>query len=137
MDIDKKELGKLVGAAKRVWTGAKTERVAVDKIERAESALFANDLELARMAKQKQLLDSEITNHIDKVLEESRGYNQSELNEKKEGALLDLLKDALHEFDTLSGMLAHDGKQEEAIRLSFKDLRTRLWNMIKDMEGAE
>lgn len=137
--VDKKEIGKLVGAAKRVWTGAKTERVAVDKIERAESALFANDLTLARLAKQKQLIDRDITEHIDTVLRDSRGYDATELATKKEGALLELLKDSLHQFDTLEGLRASDNKIDETKRpvwnLEFSELRQRLGNMIKEMEG--
>jgi hypothetical protein len=134
--VDKKELGKLLGAAKRTWTATKKRVIKTDEISRAENAIFANDVELAQMVKAKQIIDAQITEHIDTALENNRGYNQAELEEKKQEALLLLLKEALHEFDSTHGTLVHEGKPDAYI-LDFKDVRIRLGNMIKEMEGAD
>lgn len=128
--IDKKELGKLIGAAKRVWTGAKKQSIALDRIEKNEGALLANDVTLAKMAKQKQLLDAQMVEHIDSVLIDYRGYDAIELAEKKQRALRLLLRDALCVIEGID----QPGKFRTE---DIEDLKTRLENGIKDMEGAE
>ena len=138
IEIGKKELGKLIGAAKRVWTGDKTTRISTDKIERNESALFTNDLRLARLAKQKKLLDDEIIDHIDEVLLEHRGYDKDDLQLKKEATILQLFKDVKEELEDKNRLWAcEQGKPEEEQPLDFGALLERLDNIIEDLEEGE
>ena len=132
IEIGKKELGKLIGAAKRVWTGDKTTRISTDKIDRNESALFANDLRLARLAKQKQLLDDLIIDHIDEALLEHRGYLLADLQLKRDTALIELLK------QTKSLINAVTSPDVDVADDLLMDLSERLGNMINELEkGAE
>lgn len=142
--VDKKEVGKLVGLGKRAYTNAKKRviTVVVDQIEDYENELFAEDYALAKLVKAKQELDKEtktkkeelsnqIENHIATILRNKRGYDAEELYDKRQGALLELLKDAkngiAHRCDP--DYLWNDSDYTEAI-----ELIERLGNMIKDLE---
>lgn len=130
--IDKKEIGTLIGAAKRKWAATKKTVTRTDEISKPEGTLFVNDVELARMVKAQKILDEQIATHIDAVLEESRGYNQSEINEKKESALVNLLSEVLVFFNELI-----ECELESDERENLNDLIGRLGNMINEMEEAE
>lgn len=153
MDFDIKEAGKLIGLGKSVFTRAKTKtvKVVMDTIEDYENEYFANDLELARMVKEKQAveakaksekkrLDTEIKGHIDEVLRLKRGYDATERYEHRNDELIGLLRDCLHEFDTTENLWSSNRVGDGTgtlIPSNFEELRKRLGNAIKSLEGAE
>lgn len=143
--VDKKEIGKLVGGAKRVFTMAKTRtlKVVVDQIEDFENEYFAGDEELAKLVKAKQELkketdkknkafDTAMIEHIGGKLRTKRGYDAEELYDKRESALLELLKDVHHELVTLNSRQLSTGEEIQTLELG-----QRVFNIIKDLEGAE
>lgn len=149
--VDKKEVGKLVGLGKRAYTNAKKRvlTVIVDQIEDYENDLFAEDYELAKLVKAKQELDKEtkakkeelsnqIIERINNTLKSKRGYDAEELYDKRQMALLELLKDAKEEFMNKNGKWTTyqpdpdiDPREE---MMDFGELITRLGNMITELE---
>jgi len=72
MELEPKEVNKLVTKAKRIWGQDKREIVYTDKIEREESAWFKDDKNLAMLVFQRDELDTQIVDYIDAVLTENR-----------------------------------------------------------------
>ena len=70
--MDLKEANKLVTKAKRIWGQFKRETIYSDKIAREEGPLFKDDLTLAGLVNDREILDEKIVEHIDKVLRENR-----------------------------------------------------------------
>lgn len=154
IDFDMKEAGKLIGLGKAVFTRAKTKtvKVVMDTIEDYEQEYFANDLKLAGLVKEKQgvvakaesekkRLDGEIQEHIDDILRTKRGFDATERYEHRNDDLIQLLRDCLHEFDTMSGLSISDSRVKEEERpvfeLEFNNLQERLGNTIKVLEDGE
>lgn len=153
MDFDIKEAGKLIGLGKSVFTRAKTKtvKVVMDTIEDYENEYFANDLELARMVKEKQAieakaksekkrLDTEIQGHIDDILRLKRGYDATERYEHRNDELIGVLKDCVFELDRVETLWVSDSTgeiKENHFQLEFNGLKERLGNAIKSLEGAE
>ena len=48
-----------------------------------------------------------------------------------------VLRDCLHEFDTLTGLYAHDGVEGEQFQLDYNDLSTKINNVLKDKRFVE
>lgn len=135
MDFDKKELGKLIGAAKRVWTTAKTERISTDKIERQESALFSNDYLLAELAHQKQVLDQEIIHHIDTKLRESRGFKREDLGAARKRERQKTLHDVVIYLDNTLNQFNPDEElmtDAELARHTVAELKKGLNKIMED-----
>lgn len=143
--VDKKELGKLIGLGKRAYTTAKKRvmSIQIDQIEDYENELFVEDYTLAKLVKAKQELDKEtkakkeelsnqIIERINKTLVTQRGYDAEELYDKRQGALLQLLKDVHHELVTLNSRQLSTGEEIQTLELG-----QRVFNIIKDLEGAE
>lgn len=153
IDFDMKGAGKLIGLGKAVFTRAKTKtvKIVMDTIEDHENEYFAEDLELARMVKEKQAveakaksekkrLDAEIQGHIDDILRLKRGYDATEQYEHRNDELIQLLRDCLHQFDSTEGLWASDSVgeiKENHFKLEFNGLQERLGNAITGLEKTE
>ena len=137
MDFKENELGKLIGAAKRVWTTHKTERISTDKIERQESALFSNDYQLAELAHQKTLLDQEIINHIDQKLEESRGFNRADLSAARKRETQKTIRQAIFYLNNTLNQFNPDeelGREAELAKATVKELIMGLNKIMEDYQ---
>lgn len=134
MDFKENELGKLIGAAKRVWTTHKTERISTDKIERQESALFSNDYQLAELAHQKTLLDQEIIAHIDTKLEESRGFKREDLAAARKRETRKTIKYVITYLDDTLDLFGPDEALSRDAELARSNVREFVNELNKIME---
>ena len=145
ISVESKEVGKLVGIAKRSFTMAKTRtvKIIVDQIKDYENEYFSGDEELAKLVKAKQELkketdnktraiDAAIVGRINTTLKTKRGYDAEELYDKRQGALLELLKDASCVVSQLTNPTVKPSEE------FLNGLKERLGNMITELEeGAE
>lgn len=140
MKIESKEIGKLVGLAKRVYTTAKTRtiKVVVDQIEDYENEYFKDDTKLAGMVKEKQILekelkerkkflDTQIENHISTILKTKRGYDATAVYEDRWIQLTGLLQDSLNIIETIGDPNTKPDSEYLA------ELKTRLMNTITQL----